>query len=104
MKTVQITVLKREHYPDLVEQYAKPGLGLCPRHQEGDVFESKSGGKPEGLCDDAWRAMQHYVFALAAQASDIYEDRWLKSQKVIINTCPDGFRPVVFKLEAIDDK
>lgn len=64
MKQVKITVLKTTLDQDLAREYGAPGLGPCPMLQAGQVFYGDY-AKPEGLCDEAWKAMYQYVFALA---------------------------------------
>lgn len=100
MKRVKITVLEctRNRYAD---EYGVEGLGLCPWHKPGDVFIFDK-VKPEGLCEDAWIAMERYVFALSFGAKDFW-DGWLRKPDAVINCCNDGMRPVIFRLEAIDD-
>ncbi|WP_299523551.1 TIGR04076 family protein [uncultured Methanobrevibacter sp.] len=57
--------------------------------------------KPEGFCDEAWKAIYQYVFALAHSANDLfYYKDWIKKPGVAIVSCNDGLRPVIFKLEA----
>lgn len=57
MNSVRITVLKREFYADLAEQFLSEGasVGACPLQEVGDVFLYSGGAeKPEGLCPWAW--------------------------------------------------
>ena len=60
--------------------------------------------KPEGLCDEAWKAIYQYVFALAhgAGRDPFYFADWIRVPGVAIVSCNDGLRPVIFKLEATD--
>lgn len=103
MKKVKITVLKRNFDEELAKEYSVPNFGLCPFHQEGQVFYADF-AKPEGFCDEAWKAIQHIVFALAHGAGEegFYSGIWVKQPKTGIACCNDGLRPVVFKLEATD--
>lgn len=100
MKRVKITVLKctRNEFAD---QYGVEGLGKCPWHHEVDVFIFDR-EKPAGLCEDAWIALERYVFALSFGATEFWEG-WLKEPGAVINCCNDGMRPVIFKLEALED-
>ena len=102
MKKVKITVLEAKFYEDLVAQYGAPGLGPCPYHYAGQEFISEGGKKPEGLCGGAWGPFEKYVFALASGADGFWET-WIPERKISINACNDGLRPVIFKLEAIDE-
>lgn len=64
MKKVKITVLKTTLDKELAAEYGAEGLGPCPMLREGQVFYADY-AKPEGLCDEAWKAIYQYVFALA---------------------------------------
>lgn len=104
MKKVKITVLKTEFYKDLADAYGVEGLAPCSIMQEGQVFYADR-AKPEGFCDGAWRSIYQYVFALASGGGKegfFYND-WAKEPGVAISCCNDGFRPVIFKLEATDE-
>ena len=46
--------------------------------------------------------MSAFVMALAYGAEDIY-DGWMKNKKSVMISCNDGFRPVSFLIEAIED-
>ncbi len=64
MKKVKITVLKTTLDEELAAEYGAEGLGTCPMLREGQVFYADY-AKPDGLCDEAWKAIYQYVFALA---------------------------------------
>ena len=64
MKRVKITVLKTTLDRDLAEEYGAEGLTACPMLREGQVFYADY-AKPEGFCDEAWKAVYQYAFALA---------------------------------------
>ena len=64
MKKCKLTVLKTTLQEDLAKEYGIPGLGTCPLMKEGQVFYADY-AKPEGFCDEAWKAIYQYVFALA---------------------------------------
>ena len=106
MKKVRITVLKTTLDQELAAEYGAEGLGPCPMLREGQVFYADY-AKPEGLCDEAWKAIYQYVFALAhgAEGGWYYSD-WIdpKHRGVAICSCNDGLRPVIFKLEATDEE
>lgn len=103
MRQVRITVLKTTLDADLAAQYGIPGLGPCPMHRAGQVFLADY-AKPEGLCDEAWKAVYQYVFALAHGAEErlFYYGDWIAEPGVAIVCCNDGLRPVIFKLEATE--
>ena len=102
MKKVRITILKTTFQQELAEEYGIDGLTVCPLMEEGQVFYADY-AKPDGFCDEAWKAIYQYVFALAHGADEIwYFGDWLKKPGVAIVSCNDGLRPVIMKLEATD--
>ena len=104
MKKVKITVLKTTLDRELAAEYGAEGLTACPMMREGQVFYADY-AKPEGLCDEAWKAIYQYVFALAHGAGEdvFYYVDWIRTPGVAICSCNDGLRPVIFKLEATDE-
>ena len=69
MNKVKITVLKTTLDKELAAEYGAEGLTACPMLREGQVFYADY-AKPEGLCDEAWKAIYQYVFALAHGAGE----------------------------------
>lgn len=104
MKKVRITVLKTTFIKELAEEYGAEGLKACPMMKEGQVFYADY-AKPEGFCDEAWKAIYQYVFALSHGADNdlFYYGDWIKKPGTAIVCCNDGLRPVIFKLEATDE-
>ena len=104
MKKVKITVLKTTLDKELAEEYGAEGLGPCPMLREGQTFHADY-AKPEGFCDEAWKAIYQYVFALAHGSGNglIYYGDWIRNPGVAICSCNAGLRPVFFKLEATDE-
>ncbi len=105
MKKVRITVLKTTLDKDLAEEYGAEGLSMCPMMKEGDVFYADY-AKPEGFCDEAWKAVYQYVFTLAHGSGKelFYYGDWIRKPGVAIVSCNDGIRPVIFRLEATDEE
>lgn len=103
MNQVKITVLKTTLDAQLAAEYGALGLGPCPMLQEGQTFYADY-AKPDGFCDEAWKAIYQYVFALAHGAGEglFYYEDWIRQPGVAICSCNDGLRPVIFKLEATD--
>lgn len=96
----RITILKTTLQEDLAAEYGVPGLGTCPLMREGQVFYSDY-GKPEGFCDEAWKAIYQYVFALVHGSHGWYFNDWMAPEHdgVAICSCNDGLRPVIIKVE-----
>ena len=103
MNIVKITVLKTTLQEDLAEEYGIDNFTTSPMLNEGDVFYADY-AKPDGFCDEAWKAIYQYVFALAHGAGEglFYYNDWIKEPGVAIVCCNDGLRPVIFKLEKTD--
>ena len=100
MNKVKITVLKTMLDEELAKEYGREGLTACPMMKEGQVFWADY-AKPDGFCDEAWKAIYQYVFALAYMKSDelFYFGDWIRKPGIAICSCNDGLRPVIFKLE-----
>ena len=105
MNKVKITVLKTTFNRELAEEYGAEGLTPCPMMKEGQEFYADY-AKPEGFCDEAWKAIYQYIFALAhgAEKDVFYFGDWIWKPGVAICSCNDGLRPVIFKLEATDNE
>ena len=101
MKKVRITVMKVACYPDLMEQYENPIAHACDM-AEGQVFVANGWRRPEGLCGSAWESMSPFVMALAHGGGDFYAG-WTNNKHSAMISCNDGFRPVSFLLEALDE-
>lgn len=103
MNKCKITVLRRTFQTELVEKYAVKNFGICQRHYEGQVFYTDH-KKPEGFCDEAWKAIYQYVFALAhCKVQDgFYYRNWIRHPGTAVCSCNDGLRPVIFLVEATD--
>ena len=102
MKKCRITVMKKACYPDLMERYEKPIEHACDI-EEGAVYIADGWRKPDGLCDSAWESLSPFVLALSHGAENLY-DGWMKNPRSAMVSCNDGFRPVSFLIEALDDE
>jgi len=102
----KITVIKKECYEDLQQTYLlNPKSGPCGIFEVGQEwivdqvgFWHMMDGK---FCGEAWDAISRYVYT-ATQGGSIMS-RWTNDEKIMIACCNDGTRPVVFKLERIDE-
>jgi uncharacterized repeat protein (TIGR04076 family) len=104
MSKCKITVVKRTHNQDLVNEYLatkykERGFGLCNLFEDGQEFVIEGfPGKPEGFCDWAWADIQRDVVTVMFGG----DFPWMESDGTAITCCTDGFRPVIFKVERID--
>ncbi len=102
MKKVRITIMKIACYEDLIEKYENPLEHACDM-KLGKVFIANGWEKPEGFCDSAWESISPFVMTLAYGGEDIYNG-WMKNKKSAMISCNDGFRPVSFLIETIENK
>ena len=100
MKKVKITTIRKVWYQDLSAKYENPIEHSCDI-EEGQIFVSCEGQKPEGLCDSAWESMQSFVKELANGGGNFF-DGWMKNPHSAMISCNDGFRPVSFLLETME--
>ena len=101
MKKCRITVMKKTFHADLAEKYENPVENACDM-REGQVFIVNGLSRPDGLCESAWQSMYPFVLALSCGGGDIY-DGWMKNRRSAMISCNDGFRPVSFYIEALDE-
>ena len=101
MQKVRITVMRTACYRDLIERYENPIEHACDM-REGQVFVADGWRKPAGFCDSAWDTLSAFVMTLAHGGGDLY-DGWMKNPRSAMLSCNDGFRPVSFLLEALDE-
>ena len=101
MKKVRITVIRKVCHRDLMERYENPIEHACEL-QEGQVFIANGRERPNGLCLSAWETMSPFVMTLAHGGGNFY-DGWMKNPKSAMISCNDGFRPVSFLIEALEE-
>ena len=101
MKRVKITAMRITVYPDLMAQYENPMEQACSV-QEGMAWISEDGQRPHDLCESAWESMESFVRTLAEGGGNFY-DGWMKDPKSAMISCNDGFRPVSFYIEALEE-
>lgn len=102
MKKVRITAVRKTEYTDLMEKYENPIEHTCDI-KEGDVFIANGWERPEGFCLSAWESISPFVMTLAHGGGNFYEG-WMKNPFSAMISCNDGFRPVSFYLEALEDE
>ena len=110
MTKVKITVLKKECYKDLQEKYlADPKAGPCSMFKVGQEFILETEGENSyfhmmngKFCSEAWDSISRYIYT-ALQGGSIMKG-WSAKDSEFIACCNDGTRPVVFKIERIEDE
>ena len=101
MLKVRITAIRRSQYDDLIEKYENPLENPCDIVM-GKTYISENAQIPEGFCNNAWRCIKGYVKTLAEGGVNFF-DGWMKNEKSAMVSCDDGFRPVSFLVETIEE-
>ena len=101
MKKVKITAVKQTVQSDLIEQYENPLETPCDL-QVGQVFLAVNGEMPKRFCRNAWESIAPFVKALAQGGGNFYNG-WMKNEKSAMISCNDGFRPMSFYLEVLEE-
>ena len=101
MKKVKITVMRMARYDDLIQRYENPIEHSCDM-EIGREFIANGWQKPVGFCDSAWESVSPFVMALAHGAENFF-DGWMKNGRSAMVSCNDGFRPVSFLLETLEE-
>jgi uncharacterized repeat protein (TIGR04076 family) len=105
MPKVRITVVKKVSMKDLYgddppvpvdESLVTPE---CPRFELGQEFVVESHACPPGFCNWAYADIQRDI------AHILYGGYypWMKRKGTAVSCCTDGLRPVVFRLERIEE-
>ncbi len=102
MKKVRITVKRIAHYDDLMERYENPIEHACAMQLDQE-FICNGWRRPEGFCDSAWDTVSPFVMTLSHGGENLY-DGWMKNPRSAMISCNDGFRPVSFLLETLDEE
>jgi len=101
LKAVRITAVRQVEHHDLMQQWENPLPEAC-EVRVGQTFVSHDAQCPSGLCASAWQTMQPFVLELARGGGNFYEG-WMKNPHTALLSCNDGFRPMSFFLETIED-
>ena len=94
----KITVLETKWFPEHALPYIK---GPCEEMKAGDVFITTGATgeeMPEGFCPLAWQAIAPQAQVLADGG------KVFGALPVHVACCPDGARPVIYRMEAYDEE
>jgi len=101
----QITVIKRFKPKEVFGQEYRTPTGKvipeCPVFKDGQVLISEDLSKPKEFCGEGWRAIYKDLSVLNF-GGNFWHD-WTEQGTMYV-ACPDGIRPVCFKLERVDNK
>ena len=98
---IKITAIRKTEYKDLIELYENPIEHACDI-KVGQEYVCENGQKPQGLCQSAWESMEYFVKELASGGGNFF-DGWMKNPKSAMISCNDGFRPMSFYIELIEE-
>jgi len=103
MPKCKITVLKRTLNQDLIDAYLDEeygGIGPCECFRDGQetVIEDYS-AVPDDFCASAWADIRKDIL-IVALGGDM---PGIRQRGTLIAGCTDWFRPVIFKLERMDN-
>ena len=101
MPTIKITVMRQTVYTDRMEQYENPMEHACDL-SVGQTFTVERFERPAGLCESAWESMTPFVRELFDGGGNFY-DGWMKNPRSAMISCNDGFRPVSFYIEVVEE-
>jgi len=97
---LEITVLKCFDANEVFKEppvRTKYSSGPCTVFNEGQVFQvDEYCQRPRGFCTWAWEAMFDMIMTLRFGGNFA---EWYEDPGVAVACCPDGLRPVIFKIE-----
>ena len=100
LKKCRITVLKKTLHEDIVSDFASSDIKICNRVEVGQEFIVEDPFTcPQGLCHWAWADIRHDIYACTLGG----ERPWANPPDVAITCCTDGYRPVFFRIEGIQE-
>ena len=102
MTKVRIKAVRQTIYRDLMKKYENPILHACTLHQ-GQEWISVDGQCPDGMCASAWASMREFVESLSRGEGHFF-DGWMRNPMSAMISCNDGFRPMSFYIELIEDE
>lgn len=94
---IRITLLKRF---DTREVFKDPPVkakysGPCPIFKEGQAFDVDD-SMPRGFYPYTWNVVFPFIVILRFNGNCF---EWYEEPAVVVGCCPDGLKPVVFKIE-----
>lgn len=106
MAKLRVMVAKIAAHQDLIDEllnkdYFADGFGACDMFTEGqqflfDEFPTKPGDFP---CEWAWAEILRDI----SMVWNGGRTPWMKKQGALLTCCSDGFRPVSFLIERLED-
>lgn len=97
----KVSVVKRGVNKDLADTHIRypDKLAVCNRVEDGQTYiVTNPYEMPEGICAWAWADIRHFILAVATGSTS----EFMKDEYTTLATCTDPLRPVVFKIERMD--
>lgn len=98
-------IFRRDHERDDYWHMGAGSLikkGIAEENQITPPDTRQCGEPGVPFCSEAWDAISRYIYA-ALQGGSIMRG-WMNDERIMIACCNDGTRPVIFKIERIDDE
>ena len=100
LKKCKITVLKKTVNENIAASYAGLDVKPCDLVDVGQEFIVEDPFCcPKGLCNWAWADIRYEIYACVLGG----KRPWANPPDVSITCCTDGYRPVFFKIEGINE-
>lgn len=103
VKKVKVTVVRKldlsKIHPDEDMGNAESLDCICPLFEIGQEFIVGTDAVPQGFCPAAFTDIFRYISGLRAGANYA----WMKEPGTAMGCCTDGLRPVVFRIERLDE-
>jgi len=104
MTKIKITVMRvltfEDVFGDDVPEYFPPSISSqCGGHKPGEVFIREGTNCPEGFCNWAYSDIQKEIVHVYYGG----DNPWIDEPGVGYAACTDGMRPVLFRIERVDD-
>lgn len=89
----RVTVLRKECFMDIQSLYLDdPETGPCDKMECGATFDISGNTCPAGMCPRAWENIRAAIDSRSSCNG-------IPASGTFISSCPDGTRPVIFKVE-----
>ena len=98
----KISVVERRVNKGVAGSYLKnpDNVAVCNKVADNQEFTiSNPFEMPEGICPWAWADIRPFILTIASGG----EFEMMKDKNSALAVCSDLFRPVIFKIERIDD-
>ncbi len=103
LSKIKITVVKQFGPEDILgHEFIRPDgkpISKCGMQEGLEFIVDETGNMPDGFCHHAWYGLYKNINILRCGGN--FSD-WT-GENMIYTACPDGIRPVCFKVERVSD-